>query len=53
MMAAFSVILDPLSPHQKKTKKKNRVGPPLAKLAGSAHEYQATTRTVGLGHRAL
>ena len=35
-MTRFSAILDPLSPHQKKMS----VGPPLAKLSGSAHDVK-------------
>ena len=43
MMARFKCYLESLSPHQKQKKKKKkkknvvRVGPPLAKLSGSAH----------------
>ena len=41
MMACLLVLFgspNPLSPHPKKTHKKVRVGTPLAKLSGSAHD---------------
>ena len=41
MMARFECYLDSLSPHKIKTNKNVRIGPPVAKLSGSAHEISA------------